>query len=77
MGFAVWRLAVDEAEILMIAVDPQHIRMGVGAKLLQQMLTNMKEAGCVSAYLEVSESNEAARRLYAAAHFKFVARRDY
>ncbi len=50
----------DEAEILTLAVAPEHRRRGVGGALLQAFLRGRR--GRV--FLEVRPSNAAARRLY-------------
>lgn len=60
-GFLVLReTAVGEAEILNIAVDPRFRRLGVAAALLRSALLGRFE----EVYLEVRESNSAARALY-------------
>ncbi len=60
-GFAVARpTAPDELEILNIAVDPPFRRRGVARSLVRQLLDNYR--GTV--WLEVRESNAAARQLY-------------
>lgn len=57
-GFAVWRgVDVDEWELLNLAVDPAFRSRGIGRALI-----DMLPAGRV--FLEVRESNAAARRLY-------------
>jgi ribosomal-protein-alanine N-acetyltransferase len=65
-GFAVARLLPpDEWEILNVATDPGVRRQGVGSALVQAML---RLPGRVL-FLEVRESNVAARALYRAAGF--------
>jgi ribosomal-protein-alanine N-acetyltransferase len=66
-GFAVARqTAPDELEILNIAVDPPFRRRGVARSLIQQLLANYR--GTV--WLEVRQSNAAARQLYHALGFQ-------
>ena len=74
-GFAVARnTAPDELEILNIAVDPPFRRRGIGRSLMQSLQAN--HTG--STFLEVRESNFAARKLYHSLGFEAVAvRRDY
>jgi ribosomal-protein-alanine N-acetyltransferase len=68
-GFLVWRsTAPDEIEILNLAVDPALRRCGF-AKTLLAALPNG------SVFLEVRESNAAARALYRAAGFQEVGAR--
>jgi ribosomal-protein-alanine N-acetyltransferase len=60
-GFAVARhTAPDELEILNVAVDPPCRRRGVARSLIQQLLANYR--GTV--WLEVRQSNSAARMFY-------------
>jgi ribosomal-protein-alanine N-acetyltransferase len=62
-GFLVWRhTAPDEIEILNLAVDPARRRMGVATALLLALPK-------ASVFLEVRESNVAARRFYAQSGF--------
>lgn len=71
-GFAVARLLPpDEVEILNVATDPAVRRRGVGSALLQALL---KLPGRVL-FLEVRESNVAARALYRSAGFSEEGRR--
>ena len=66
-GFAVARhTAPDELEILNVAVDPPCRRRGVARSLIQQLLNNYR--GTV--WLEVRQSNAAARQLYHALGFQ-------
>jgi ribosomal-protein-alanine N-acetyltransferase len=66
-GFAVARqTAPDELEILNIAVDPPFRRRGVARSLIQRLLANYR--GTV--WLEVRQSNGAARQLYHALGFQ-------
>ena len=74
-GFAVARLtAPDELEILNVAVDPPFRRRGVARTLIQYLLAQHR--GTV--YLEVRQSNNAARKLYQSLGFEAIAvRQDY
>ena len=57
----------DEAEILNLAVDASQRRQGIGSRLVEEAIAECKAAGVRTIFLEVRESNEAARRLYARA----------
>jgi ribosomal-protein-alanine N-acetyltransferase len=72
-GFLVARrLAPDEAELLNLAVEPEFRRTGVAISLLDALISDYR--GTV--FLEVRESNSAARKLYKRLGFQEVARRQ-
>ena len=75
VGYVIARAAADEGEILNLAVAPAQQRHGVGRLLAQQALEDLAARGARSVYLEVRESNAAARRLYEGLGFEAVARR--
>jgi ribosomal-protein-alanine N-acetyltransferase len=71
-GFlAIRRTAPDEVEVLNLAVAPQHRRKGVGRELLQMLLEHTRG----DVFLEVRESNLAARNFYQSLGFTDVSRR--
>jgi ribosomal-protein-alanine N-acetyltransferase len=74
-GFAVARrTAPDELEILSVAVDPPFRRRGVARKLIQEVLAGHRGA----VFLEVRQSNVAARKLYHSLGFETIAvRKEY
>ena len=63
-GFALSRLAADEAEILSICLSSEQRKRGFGAMLLQQHMANLVRRGTAALFLEVDEGNEAALQLY-------------
>ncbi len=63
-GFALGRVAADEAELLTIAVDPAHRRQGIGSACCAAFEAEAQSRGAVRAFLEVAATNEAALRLY-------------
>ena len=63
-GFAVSRLAADEAEILTIAVDPAWRRRGVGRDLMREHVQRAALAGAGTLFLEVDADNVPAIKLY-------------
>ena len=72
VGFIVTRpLAEGEWEILNLAVAPDSRRQGVGRQLLSDVLAGRRG----DFYLEVRESNAAARRFYEHAGFGMVTER--
>ena len=76
IGFAVSRMAADEAEILSIAVDAGHRGRGLSRNLLLIHLGHLAGHGVRSIFLEVEENNAPARRLYERTGFTVVGRRE-
>jgi ribosomal-protein-alanine N-acetyltransferase len=76
VGFAVSRLAADEAEILSIAVAASHRGRGLSRDLLRTHLGHLAGRGVRTVFLEVEENNQPARRLYARAGFGIAGRRE-
>ena len=68
-------LAADEVEILNLAVAPALRRSGAATALLDAALTQARSEGARAAWLEVRESNAAARSFYAARGFTARGRR--
>jgi ribosomal-protein-alanine N-acetyltransferase len=64
MGFIVGRAAAGEWEIENIAVAGSARRRGLASRLLGQFLNLVRERGGHQVFLEVRESNHAARQLY-------------
>jgi ribosomal-protein-alanine N-acetyltransferase len=74
-GYAVLIRVADEAELLNLAVADDSRRGGIGSALLEKALGLASGEGVRTIYLEVRESNAAARGLYAAHGFVEVGRR--
>ncbi len=70
----VWTSSV-ECELANLAVDPARRRGGLGAQLLDAALAQAQAEGLLVMFLEVRDSNAAARRLYASRGFHEVGRR--
>lgn len=70
VGFALYRVAADESELLTIAVSPAHRRQGLGRLLLMTTINRVRAAGARTLFLEVGADNPTARALYAAAGFQ-------
>lgn len=69
-----WHMA-DEGEIINIAVSKQSRQKHVGSMLLSALLEEAKNHHVQNVFLEVRESNEAARALYTKFNFKEIGRR--
>jgi [ribosomal protein S18]-alanine N-acetyltransferase len=76
VGFAVSRMAADEAEILSIAVASSHRGRGLSRNLLLTHLGHLAGRGVRTVFLEVEENNQPARRLYDRAGFAVAGRRE-
>lgn len=74
-GYLVAWFVADEGEIANLAVRQPTRRRGVGAALLDAALTEAQRRGTIAVYLEVRDSNTAARALYASRQFEEVGRR--
>lgn len=75
VGYVVAWFVADEGEIANLAVREPTRRRGIGASLLDAALSEGRRRGALNVYLEVRESNEAARRLYASRGFDEIGRR--
>jgi len=75
-GFALSRLAADEAEILTVAVDPALRGHGVGRDLMREHLAHATLSGARAIFLEVDPDNDAAVALYRRFGFRDVGRRE-
>ncbi|MCR5681485.1 MAG: ribosomal protein S18-alanine N-acetyltransferase [Clostridiales bacterium] len=64
VGFSCLLAIGEEAEILNIASSPAVRRSGVGQALLSRMIGEAAAKGVTELYLEVRDSNAAARSLY-------------
>lgn len=74
VGFALARAVSDEAELLLIAVDPDRQGSGAGSSLLQHFIASARAGGASRLHLEVRDGN-AAVGLYRAAGFVTAGRR--
>lgn len=77
-GFYIGESVMDESSLIEICVSPNFQGQGLGKKLLEHYIDAAKDKGATSCWLEVRETNGAARRLYEALDFNEVdVRRDY
>jgi len=75
IGFVIAQIAADEAEILTIGVAADAQRQGIGRKLVDGTIRAAVRAEARRLYLDVADSNTAARALYAACGFTEAGRR--
>jgi ribosomal-protein-alanine acetyltransferase len=74
-GFLVARIVGDEAEILNVAVAEKARRKGIATKLLVRASDEMSHAGAQRCFLEVRESNAAAKTFYSKMGFETIGTR--
>ena len=71
-GFIVYRIAVDEAEIITIGVNPDFRRNGIASAMIGIIEKNLKNQGVKKLFLEVASNNMPAQKLYENMGFKTV-----
>jgi len=76
-GFAMVRGVADEAELLLLAVDPAQRRRGVATALLRAVIAEAQASGVVDLHLEVRAGNDAVRLYTAQGFAKVGERRGY
>ena len=77
-GYIGMWISADEAEITNVAVDKDYRRIGVGRGLIEKLKEKGIDKGVRLFFLEVRESNDAARSLYKKCGFKEVGlRKDF
>lgn len=74
-GFLVARQVSDECELENIVVTPAFRGQGVGSQLLDALFQHVREKNGKAVFLEVRESNAAARKLYERSGFQESGRR--
>ena len=74
-GFIVYRVVVDEAEIITIGVNPTAQRGGIASAMLQIIEQTLKKQNVKKIFLEVATTNTPAKKLYEKYGFKIVGTR--
>lgn len=74
-GFALLRIAADEAELLTIVIAPKWRGMGMGAALLGAAIEDLLTTPVKTLFLEVEDGNAPARALYRRLGFEQVGER--
>ena len=75
IGYILYSLVVDEADLANIAVDAHLRRCGVGELLMDKMFDHLRTAGGGKIFLEVRPSNTDAQAFYQRLGFLKVGRR--
>ena len=74
-GYVIAFALGPDAELLNIAVEPQSRGKGFAGQMLDALLIDLGRRGVKAAFLEVRESNQAARGLYGSRGFREIGRR--
>lgn len=74
-GYVIAQYAADQGEILNLGVASPYRGRGLGRSLVERALAELAAQGVTSVFLEVRDSNQAARRLYERLGFREVGRR--
>ena len=78
IGFAVLSVIIDEADLLMICIDPDYQRSGFGGNILRFIINKAKELKVVNIFIEVRTSNAPAIILFEKHSFNYIGlRKDY
>lgn len=78
IGFIQYSIIYDRAELDYIYVDDKFRSSGIGSKLMNYMIEDVKNNNCLNISLEVENSNISAINLYKKYNFKEVAvRKNY
>jgi ribosomal-protein-alanine N-acetyltransferase len=75
VGYVIAFAIGEDAELLNIAVHPTHRGKGLAGQMLDAVLIELGARGVKNAFLEVRESNAAARALYRSRGFAEIGRR--
>ena len=77
-GYLIAMASPDAIDVLTIGIDPAHQRQGQATELLNTLAQFANKIQCATIFLEVRESNAAARACYQRAGFQETGkRRDY
>ena len=78
IGYVGSQTVLGETDMMNIAVHPDYRNQGVAKKLIQNLMDIISEQGSHSLMLEVRQSNEPAKNLYASLRFETVGiRKNY
>jgi [ribosomal protein S18]-alanine N-acetyltransferase len=75
VAYIILETVLDEGHITDLAVEANYRNKGIGKQLIEKVLSLSKELKIHSIFLEVRESNEAAKKLYQKLGFKLLGTR--
>jgi [ribosomal protein S18]-alanine N-acetyltransferase len=77
VGFSLVRSVADEAELLLLAVDPARQHSGIGHELLDEFIAAARAKGAAKLHLEVRDGNPAVALYWTAGFVPAGRRRNY
>jgi len=78
VGYILFWVVTDEAQISNFAIHPDYRHLGVGRRVLEKSLQDIRRLGARFVLLEVRPTNFSARRLYSGFGFRPLAiRKNY
>jgi ribosomal-protein-alanine N-acetyltransferase len=72
VGYIIFWVIGEEAQINNIAVHPDFRRLGIGERVLRQVIQQLRSSGAVMVTLEVRPSNIGAQTLYRKLGFRMI-----
>ncbi len=75
VAMIVYRVAMEDADIITIAVLPGSRRKGIARMLLEKIIADCGRKGVQKIFLEVEDGNSAGLSLYEQAGFRHISRR--
>ncbi len=76
IGYAIAFAVGEDGEVLNVAVEPEFRGKGLAGQMVDALLIELGARGVRTAFLEVRESNRAARALYGSRGFSEIGRRN-
>lgn len=74
-GYIVAGRILDEGHILNLAVHKNYRGLGIATELVRDIIDDLRENGCRVIFLEVRDSNEAAKKIYSKFSFETIGTR--
>lgn len=74
-GYIIFEKVLDEGHITNLAVSKEYQRKGIASRLINKILDMARQEKIKQVFLEVRESNEAARKLYSKFGFVEIGKR--
>lgn len=75
VGYSFGSRILDEGHILNLAVHKDYRRLGIATELVKDIIEDLSENECRVIFLEVRDSNEAAKRIYSEFNFTIIGTR--